>query len=404
MTNLCLYFQVHQPFRIRPYPLFDIGKRTGYFDLQKNEDVMKKVAGKCYLPANKVILDLIHKHDDFKAAYSITGTALEQFSEYAPRVLESFEALAATGAVEFLSETSHHSLSFLFDKDEFAHQVSSHKKMVKEHFGQKPTVFRNTELIYSNEVAKAAEDLGYKAVLAEGWDGILGWRSPNYVYSAAGTKKMRLLLKNYRLSDDIAFRFSDKNWSGHPLTAEKYADWLAPILGDSVNLFMDYETFGEHQWEDTGIFNFLRALPRAVSHHGISFTTPSALAKVAPKETLDVPHYVSWADTERDTTAWLGNGLQQSASKKLYQLKESVLSSKDAALIDAWRKLTTSDHFYYMCTKWFADGDVHKYFNPHDSPYEAYITFMNILQDMEIAVKQKNKGVFTKLARLIAEV
>ena len=404
MTNVCLYFQVHQPFRLRQYPLFDIGKRTGYFDLQKNEEVMKKVAGKCYLPANKVILDLIHKHDDFKAAYSITGTALEQFAEYSPRVLESFEALAATGAVEFLSETYHHSLSFLFDKDEFSHQVGLHRKAVKEHFGQRPTVFRNTELIYSNDVAKRAEEMGYKAVLAEGWDGILSWRSPNYVYSAAGTRKMRLLLKNYRLSDDVAFRFSDKNWNGHPLTAEKYADWLAPIMGDSVNLFMDYETFGEHQWEDTGIFNFLRSLPRALSAHGISFTTPNELAKVTPKEAIDVPHYVSWADTERDTTAWLGNGLQQSASKKLYQLKEGVLATKDLALIDAWRKLTTSDHFYYMCTKWFSDGDVHKYFNPHDSPYEAYIAFMNIMQDMEIAIKHKNKGVFTKLARLIAEV
>ncbi|MCX6708628.1 MAG: glycoside hydrolase family 57 protein, partial [Candidatus Woesearchaeota archaeon] len=235
MTNACLYFQVHQPFRIAKYTLFDIGKHTRYFDEQKNKEIMQKIAGKCYLPANHIIKELIHKHPDFKVTYSITGTAIEQFQKYAPAVLRSFKELADTGKVEFLTETSHHSLSSLNNKEEFTTQVKQHQKLIKEHFGQKPKIFRNTELVYNNEIAKTAKELGFKAILAEGWDGILGWRSPNYVYKAKDAK-IRLLLKNYKLSDDVAFRFSNKQWSQWPLTAEKYADWIAPIMGDSVNL------------------------------------------------------------------------------------------------------------------------------------------------------------------------
>ncbi|RMD57903.1 alpha-amylase, partial [Candidatus Woesearchaeota archaeon] len=392
MTDICLYFQVHQPYRLSKYSLFEIGKGKNYFDHKKNKEIARKVARKCYLPANRVIENLISKHEDFKASYSISGTAINQFEEYTPEVLDSFKDLASTGAIEFLSETSHHSLSALYDHDEFAHQVKEHKKLVRKHFKQKPKVFRNTELIYNNEIAKKAEDMGYKAILAEGWDSILGWRSPNYVYAPHGCKKMRLLLKNYRLSDDIAFRFSNKSWEGHPLTADKFASWVAPILGDSINLFMDYETFGEHQWADTGIFNFLRHLPKELSRHNISWHLPSELAKTKPKDSLDVPHTISWADTERDTTAWLGNKMQQSAIKSLYSMRKEVLSSKNKELIENWRKLTTSDHFYYMCTKWFNDGDVHKYFSPYDSPYDAFITFMNIIQDMQFALKKTKPG------------
>ncbi len=401
MTNVCLYFQVHQPFRLQKYTLFDIGKHSHYFDEQKNREVMQKIARKCYLPANHIIRDLIAKHDDFKATYSITGTALEQFEKYAPNVLRSFQELAQTGAVEFLAETSHHSLSFLFNKEEFDYQVKEHQKLIKKYFGQKPKIFRNTELIYNNELAQHTEKMGFKGILAEGWDGVLGWRSPNYVYTPAGTRKMKLLLKNYRLSDDIAFRFSNKSWNSWPLTADKYAGWIAPILGDSINLFMDYETFGEHQWEDTGIFNFLKHLPAELKKHNISFHHPSELLKTEPKDTLDIPHTISWADVERDTSAWLGNKMQQSANARLYQLRGSVLASGDKELIAAWRKLTTSDHSYYMCTKWFNDGDVHKYFNPHDTPYECYITFMNVLQD--IALKQK-PGLLASIAHYIKEV
>ncbi|RJQ19969.1 alpha-amylase [Candidatus Woesearchaeota archaeon] len=401
MTNICLYFQVHQPYRIKQYPLFDIGKHAPYFDEHKNAEIMRKVARKCYVPTTQLLLDLIHKHPSFCCSFSITGTALEQFEKYSPEVLEQFEKLAATGRVEFLSETYHHSLSFLYDAEEFDHQIALHKKAMKMHFGAKPTVFRNTELIYHNALAAHLEKAGYAAVLAEGWDGFLGWRSPDYVYKAAGTKNVKLLLKNYRLSDDIAFRFGNKSWNGYPLTADKYAGWIAPVMGDSINLFMDFETFGEHQWEDTGIFEFMKHLPFALDRHNIGFHLPSDAACAEPKDELDIHHPISWADTERDTSAWLGNQMQTSAIAKLYRLKKDVLATKNAHIIDSWRKLTTSDHFYYMCTKWFSDGDVHKYFNPHNSPYEAYISFMNVISDLEIAAKKKNPGMFTKLAKLL---
>jgi len=404
MTNICLYFQVHQPFRIRPYSLFDIGTHSNYFDDKKNAEIMRKVARKCYLPTNNVMRDLIAKHDDFKVAYSITGPALEQFERYAPKVLESFQEMADTGAVEFLAETSHHSLSALYDKEEFTHQVKLHQKLIKQHFGQRPKIFRNTELVYNNEIANMAEGMGFKGILAEGWDAVLGWRSPNYVYKAATTKNMRLLMKNYRLSDDVAFRFSNRGWEGWPLTAEKYVNWIAPVMGDTINLFMDYETFGEHQWEDTGIFNFLRQLPSELKKHNISFHHPSELLKHEPKDEVDIHHPLSWADVERDTSAWLGNKMQKSAAKALYGMRKSVMASKDKDLIETWRKLTTSDHLYYMCTKWFNDGDVHKYFNPYDTPYDAYIAFMNILQDLSIKLRKQKPGLFASLGQFVGEV
>ncbi|HLF55101.1 MAG TPA: glycoside hydrolase family 57 protein [Candidatus Nanoarchaeia archaeon] len=402
MTNICLYFQVHQPIRLRKYTLFEIGHHKNYFDDKKNEQIMRKIAKKCYNPTNKIIKDLIAKHSDFKVAYSITGTALEQFKKYAPEVLQSFKELADTGKVEFLSETYHHSLSFLFDKDEFKEQVKQHQKMIKKEFGQKPKIFRNTELVYNNELAKLAENMGYKGILAEGWDPILKLRSPDNVYKPKGSR-IKLLLKNYKLSDDVAFRFSDKNWKGWPLTAEKYASWIAPIQGDSINLFMDYETFGEHQWADTGIFNFLKHLPAELKKHNISFQHPSDLLKIEPKGEINAPHVISWADMERDVSAWLGNKMQQSAAKHLYELRQEILASKDNELIESWRKMTTGDHFYYMCTKWFNDGDVHKYFNAYETPYEAYITFMNILQDVRLKIK-KQQPAFASISKFIKEV
>ncbi len=403
MTDVCLYFQVHQPHRLNKYTLFQIGKHASYFDEKKNKAIMQKVAQKCYLPANRLIRSIIAKHDNFKVAYSISGTALEQFEKYTPKVLESFQELASTGAVELLAETSHHSLSSLYDAEEFKQQVCEHGKLIKKMFKQKPKVFRNTELIFNNEIGKLAEQMGYKGILAEGWDSILGWRSPNYVYKPANTRKIKLLLKNYRLSDDVAFRFSNKDWEGYPLTADKYASWIAPIMGDTVNLFMDYETIGEHQWEDTGIFEFLKHLPMELKKRNIGWHHPTELTKIHAKDDLDVPHTISWADVERDTSAWLGNDMQKSAIKKLYQLKKEIYASNNKKLIEDWRKLTTSDHFYYMCTKWFNDGDVHKYFSPYNSPYEAFIAFMNIIQDFENKIKKQKKGLFSSITRFIAE-
>jgi alpha-amylase len=347
------------------------------------------VAKKCYLPTNALLLELIEKFDGkFKAAFSITGTMLEQFASYAPEALESFKKLAKTGCVEFLGETYYHSLSFLYSKAEFVEQVDKHTKAIQNLFGQTPRVFRNTELIYNNALAKTIDDMGrFDAVVAEGADHILGYRSPNYVYRPVNSNRLSLLLKNYRLSDDIAFRFSNKQWSQWPLTADKFAAWVNAINGHGsvVDLFMDYETFGEHQWEDTGIFDFLRHLPDEIfKYKENNFMTPSEVVKnYKPVASLDIPNPVSWADIERDISAWVGNVLQNNAIDELYQLEPIVKRTGDSKIIDEWRKLTTSDHFYYMCTKWFADGDVHKYFNPYDSPYESYINFMNVLDNLK---------------------
>ena len=393
MPNICFYFQVHQPYRMKRYSVFNIGHNSDYFDDAKNMEVMKKVASKCYLPTNRIMLDLINTYKNsnrqFKIAYSITGVALEQFEKYAPEVLESFKKLAATGCVEFLSETYYHSLSYLYSKEEFKAQVEMHRKKIKELFNQEPIVFRNTELIFNNEIASYVEQLGFKAMLAEGADYILQWRSPNFVYRAKTTKNLKLLLKNYKLSDDIAFRFGQKSWESYPLTAEKFSNWVNDNAEHSINLFMDYETFGEHQWEDTGIFNFLKHLPNELfKNPHTKFIWPSDLANVEPVAELDIHNYLSWADIERDLSAWVGNNMQNSASSELYQLEKLLKELNNKSLLEDWRKLTTSDHFYYMCTKYFNDGDVHKYFNPYDTPYESYINFMNILNDLIYRMKK----------------
>ena len=396
MASVCFYFQVHQPYRLNKYSVFDIGTNKNYFCENapgnlNNKNILKKVADKCYIPANKKILELIKNHPEFKASYSLSGTVLDQFQEYYPEVLTSFQELVDTGNVEILSETYHHSLSFLFSKKEFREQVLKHKNKVKKLFNKTPGVFRNTELVFNNEVAKHAEEMGYKGVLAEGADHILGWRSPNFVYTPYGSKKIKVLLKNYRLSDDIAFRFSEKNWSGWPLTADKFSDWVHNHNGNgnTINLFMDYETFGEHQWESTGIFNFLEHLPKNIlKNKDNNFKTPSEIIReYKPVGEVDFPYFVSWADIERDLSAWLGNPMQNSAINTVYSMEKHILESGDEKLIEDWRKLQTSDNFYYMCTKWFSDGDVHKYFNPYSSPYEAFINYMNILTDLRLRLK-----------------
>ena len=385
MASVVFYFQLHQPNRLRRYSVFDTDRN--YFDGYKNSEICQKVARKCYLPANRLLLKLIERFDGrFKIAYSVTGVLLDQLEQYAPEVLSTFHALAQTGCVEFLNETYYHSLSFLYSREEFAEQIRMHKRKIKDLFGQEAKVFRNTELIYNNDLANFVSELGYDGLLCEGADHILGYRSPNFIYNPPQAGNVKLLLKNYRLSDDIAFRFSNHDWAEWPLTAPKFAQWVNNVNGNGylVNLFMDYETLGEHQWEDTGIFDFLEHLPGEILRHPDNdFKTPSeAVASYEPVGEFDVPYMISWADTERDLSAWLGNAMQSNALHELYRMESLVKETADAEIIEDWRKLQTSDHFYYMCTKWFADGDVHKYFNPYDSPYDSYINFMNVLDNL----------------------
>ncbi|MBQ0151261.1 MAG: glycoside hydrolase family 57 protein [Bacteroidales bacterium] len=387
--NICLYFQVHQPTRLRLYRFFDIGKDSHYYDDFANRTILKRIAQKCYLPMNELLLESIKESKGaFKVAFSISGSAIEQFERYAPEVIDSFRELAQTGCVEFLCETYNHSLASLASPAEFKHQVLKHKAVIQKTFGVEPKAFRNTELIYSDTIGAGVYELGFKTMLTEGARHIMGWKSPNYVYSNAIKSGLKLLLRNYTLSDDIAFRFSDRQWQSWPLTAEKYLESLAAADGDIVNLFMDYETFGEHQAADCGIFDFMRALPRVVlADGGYKFVTPSEAAKsLKAVDSLDVPEAISWADEERDVTAWLGNELQQDAYNKLYSLTEKLSILNDAMLWEDFGHLQASDHFYYMCTKFFSDGEVHKRFNPYDTPYEAFINYMNVLSDFMIRV------------------
>ncbi|HEY4160915.1 MAG TPA: glycoside hydrolase family 57 protein [Candidatus Saccharimonadales bacterium] len=394
---IVLYLHVHQPFRVRHYTVFDAGTDHTYFDAPyeegaNNERILRKVAEKSYLPTNARLLQMLHEHPQFKLSLSITGTVLEQLEAWAPEALHSFQELVKTGRVEIVAETYHHSLSFFYSREEFEAQVKMHADKVKKVFGVVPTAFRNTELCYNNDVAYWADKAGYKAILAEGWDPILGWRSPNYVYRPAYTKHIRLLMKNYRLSDDIAFRFGDHSSPAWPLTAEKFSQWLADNQeATNFDLFMDYETFGEHQWGETGIFDFLAHLPKEWlrnKHHTFMTVTEAAEA-FETKDEVDVPNTITWADTERDLSAWLGNSMQSNAIEALYGLYDQVVGTGDLALIEDWRKLTASDHFYYMCTKYFNDGDIHAYFSPYNTPYEAYMNFMNAYHDLHFRLAEK---------------
>ena len=391
MKTVCLYFQVHQPWRLKVYRFFNIGKDHNYLDDFTNRAIMQKVARQCYLPMNALLLKLIKENKGaFKCSFSITGSAVEQFRAYAPEVLDSFRALAETGCVEFLAETYSHSLAALSSKEDFVEQVKLHSKMIKEEFGKKPVAFRNTELIYSDAIGEMVSELGFKTILAEGAKHVMGWKSPNFIYTNAIDNRLRVLLRNYKLSDDIAFRFSNQGWDQYPLTADKFAQWVSEENGEVINLFMDYETFGEHQKATTGIFDFVKALPKAIlKQPEVCFATVSEAAKAyQPVGVLHCPHVMSWADEERDVTAWLGNELQNEAFSKLYALKDKVKSLKNADFEYVWNFMQTSDHFYYMATKWLSDGDVHSYFNPYGSSYEAFINYMNVLSDFEIEVEK----------------
>lgn len=400
MASVCFYFQVHQPFRLRRYSVFDTDPH--YFDDIRNAEICRKVTHKCYLPAGRLLLRMLREHNgQFRVAFSLTGVVLDQFEAFAPEVIDLFKQLVDTGCVEILSETYHHSLAFIYSRDEFRKQVELHRRRVEGLFGQTPRVFRNTELIYSNELSQFVAHMGFDGILSEGADQVLGTRSPNILYHGNLSPQLKVLLRNYRLSDDIAFRFSNRAWAQWPLTAEKFATWVDQVnfanggvesggaagqgVGKVCNLFMDFETFGEHQWADTGVFDFLKHLPAQLLKDGRhDFLTPTQIVDRygADGGPVDVPNMTSWADSERDVSAWLGNAMQSNAMHELYKLETPVKEAGDEILLEEWRRLTTSDHCYYMSTKYWSDGEVHKYFNPYESPYDAYINYMNVLDNI----------------------
>ncbi len=391
MRAICLYLHIHQPIRYREYSIFDVSNDSNYFNdnynsRQSNERIFKKVAAKSYHPMLNLLEKNIQKYPGFKVSLSITGTWLEQAEKWDKDLIDQIKRIVKTGQVEIVGETYYHSLAFFFDKEEFEEQVDMHDSKVFELFGVHPKVFRNTELAYNDDLAKWADQKGYTGILAEGWDKILGWRSPNYVYRPAGCKNVKLLLKNYRLSDDIAFRFSNRGWEEWPLTVPKYTNWvnMECLRGNLINLFMDFETFGEHQWEDTGIFDFMdQLIPAWLGQYENKFVTVSEAAELeAPADEVSMPETVTWADTERDLSAWHSNSMQNSAMQDLYALREDILASNDEKLISDWRHLTTSDHPYSMCTKYWHDGDVHAYFSAYASPYESFMYFENVLRDL----------------------
>lgn len=390
--GVVLYLHAHQPFRVREYSVFDTAVKHDYFNEpdyncdRNNEQVFRKVADKSYRPMNSMLEKLLATHPEFKVSLSITGVFLEQAEMWAPDVIESFKRLVDTGRVEIVAETYYHSLAFFYSRDEFTRQVDAHRAKIRDMFGVETKVFRNTELSYNDSLAKWADEYGFKGIIAEGWDPILEWRSPNYIYRPTGTENIKLLLKNYRLSDDVAFRFGDKAWPQWPLNADTYTDWVnTSVYGKSiVNLFMDYETFGEHQWEDTGIFNFYEAFVGKwlTNPDNTFYTISEAIDTFEPVGEISMPNTITWADTERDLTAWLGNRMQQEALGYIYSLEDDIMRTNDLELISDWRKLQTSDHVYYMCTKWFSDGDVHAYFSPYESPYDAFLYYLNAVRDL----------------------
>ncbi len=394
MTSVVFYFQVHQPYRLNRLSYFDVGKGKPLFDPVENKRIACSVAERCYVPVNKLLLKEIERSDgEFRCAFSLSGTVCQQLEDWAPEALESFQALAATGCVEFMCETSHHSLAGLLPTEEFENQVREHAARIERLFGQKPQSFRNTELIFDNSIAKRLEKLGFETLLGEGADRLLGKRLPQFVYGVDGCERLKLLLRSYVYSDDIAFRFSNVEWAGYPLMADTFAGWLDEVPREApfIGLFMDYETFGEHQAADTGILDFLEFLPRYILENPrLDFRTPSEVAAEARvAERLDVPTPISWADAERDLTAWLGNPMQDAAHAAVYELAPAVLATGDQELLEAWRRLTTSDHTYYMCTKHMSDGDVHEYFSPYESPHDAFVNFMNVLDDLALRVETK---------------
>ncbi|MDA1079441.1 MAG: glycoside hydrolase family 57 protein [bacterium] len=385
MANICLYFELHQPLRLAPVPLTSLGALIeSYFsqaERDDNKEIFSKVAKKSYYPMLQLLLKLLRKEPTFTFALSLSGVFLEQAEAYEPRVLKLLQQLVKTGRVELLAETYYHSLASLYSTTEFVAQVTKHEQLLKQLFGVQPTVFRNTELIYSNAIAEQVRALGYRGMLTEAVPRYLDSRPPTQVYHSSTKSRLPLLLKQAQLSDDIAFRFSDKSWRWHPLSVAQYLQWFESYgPNECVNLFMDFETFGEHQWEDTGIFEFFsKFVSDAIRAKKHAFITPSVALRAKSAGEYDVPDPISWADVDRDLTAWTGNALQQDTLRLLYSFEQAVQEKNDEQLLADWRFLQTSDHFYYMCTKWAADGDVHAYFSPYNSPYEAYRQYAVVL-------------------------
>jgi alpha-amylase len=390
MPSVCFYFEVHQPWRLNRFSVFNIGKKidpySAYFNQEMNRQIFQKVAKKSYFPMNQQLMDLIHEYDgEFRVSFSITGAFVEYCKKFMPSVLKSFQELFNTGAVDLIEETYYHSLASLYDSlDEFEEQVAMHRDMIKEIFGYRPIVFRNTEAIYDNRIAKKIEEMGFKGVITEGTEYILGWRSPNFLYKPVNAN-LKILLRNYKLSDDIGFRFSSREWPGFPLTAEKYAQWMTNSHGEIINLFMDYETFGEHHWIETGIFDFVRHLPEEVfKHQNLDFVTVNeAIQRYEPVGEIDVPWAISWADEERNVSTWLGNDMQRACFTELQDIGRKLKQTGNQDLLHIWRLLQTSDHLYYISTKGFEDGAVHAYFSPYTTPYEGFMNYMNMLQDLK---------------------
>jgi alpha-amylase len=409
VNRIMFYFHAHQPFRIRKFRFFDLeawkkdkGNPYLYFDNSLNKKILERVSRKCYLPGNKMILDLINQYG-FKAAFSISGVLLEQLELWKPEVIDSFIKLVDTGNVELIADTYYHSLAFFFDKEEFIEQVKEMKEKFWDLFGYRPTTFRNTELSYRNDLAPLVKKLGFKVVLTEGTEKVLGWRSPNYLYKAKG-EDIILALKNYRLSDDIAFRFSNPNWEHFPLTADKWADWVSWSDGEVINIAMDYETIGEHQWPETGIFEFFKHLPLELIKRGVEFTLPREYKLKDVKDELDVPFEISWADW-RGLDAWMSNKMQQHSLKRIYSLRERVKKIKNKTIKHIYRLLQISDHFYYMYTFATAEGDIHNYFREEAfaTPYDAYINYNNILTDFELLLEEIEKEEFRNNLKSLIE-
>ena len=410
MKNICLYFRVHQPSFLKSFRFFNIGSDETYFDDIAISTNMQKLANKCYLPANKILTDQIKKTDGkFKVAFSISGVTIDQFEKYTPSVLESFKELAETGCVEFLAQSFSNSLASLGARSEFEFQIARQLKKYDQHFNKKPKAFVNTELIYSNEIGKAVSDLGFNTILTEGADHILGYRSPNYLYTNPSAPKQKVLMRNYKLSDDIAYRFSKKDWHSWPLTAEKYCSWITALPKDEnfVNIFMDYETFGEHHWIESGIFDFLAALGETALNTGkLGFATPSEIAKNnKAADSVNIPHPISWSDEERDLTAWLGNELQRDTFNLLYKLAPTVAKINEHEITNEYLHLQSADHFYYMSTKMFSQGAYRAQTTPYDSPYTAYINYMNVLNDfiIKIGYKENKNALINELNDTIEE-
>ncbi len=391
MKAICFYFQIHQPFRLKNYRFFDIGNDHYYYDDFANDEIITRIAHRSYLPANEMLLEMIRANGkNFKVAFSISGTALEQLEQYVPEFIDSMKELAGTGCVEFLSETYAHSLASLEDVEEFVAQVKAHDEKIYQLFGLKPKVFRNTELIYSDDIASIVASMGFKGAITDGAKHILGWKSPNYLYTASSAPKLKLLLRNSKLSDDISFHFSNTEWPSYPLTADKYLDWIAQLPQEEqlVNLFMNYEAFGELQPQQSGIFEFMKALPRFAVERDIQFWTPSeVISKLKPVDALVIPTPISWSDEARDTSAWLGNMLQQEAVKKLYSIGERVRLCQDKRVKQDWNDLQASAPCFYLSTKHSSDGSVHSHYSPYDSPYTAFTNYMNVLSDFMIRVE-----------------